>query len=142
MEAFSHQDSFTGRIKRYPDGSMEVLACSRPVFHGPEWVKPVGGPRAVTDLEYLRSVGLEEAATEAEYARLEREAIMEGRARPKRRRGIPPTGRADARGRASMIIALCTPFTYFVTLTLNAGVIDRFNIETSPAACGCGSTTA
>lgn len=85
------------RIKRYPDGSCDVLVCSAPIF------KTEGWEAAETD-------GLTPRAERGEAAKT---ANLE---------------RAQRRARSQLRdIALCTPFTYFVTLTLDPGRIDRYD---------------
>ena len=89
------QVTFTGRIKHYPDGSRELMACSRPWFRDPGW--------------------------EARDPR------------PKRRRSREEGGdmaRAVRRARAQVRdLALCNPFSHFVTLTLDPARVDRYDME-------------
>ena len=87
--------TFTGRIKHYPDGSREVMACSKPWFRAP------GG---------------------------------EDRNPRPRRHSKPSEGggdiaRAVRRARAQVRdLALCNPFTHFVTLTLDQTQVDRYDM--------------
>lgn len=88
------------RVKSYPDGSQEVLACERPVFGLQGW-------------EELGREGLP--------------------SKTRRRKQQPDDGgsdRAVRRARAQVRdIALCTPFRFFVTLTLDGAKVDRYDIK-------------
>ena len=91
----------TARVKAYPSGRTEVLCCDRPIF---------------------REAGTEKSGWK--------------RPRPARRhtREEGPKAPADLdravrRARAQVRdIALCTPFRWFVTLTLDAAKVDRYNM--------------
>lgn len=92
------------RRKVYPDGSYEVMACSEPIFREPGW----------------------EALDYAEEAR---------RKPGKEKSEQPPEKNAKnverSRRRASAKLrdyALCTPFRWFVTLTLAPDKIDRYDM--------------
>jgi hypothetical protein len=85
------------RIKRYPDGSVEILVASRPIF-GTGWES--AEPQA------MRVCRKKSAASAADLDRARR--------------------RAAARVRD---IALCNDFAYFVTLTLDARQIERYDIK-------------
>lgn len=84
--------SHTGRIKSFPDGSREILACSRPVFREEGW----------------------EAQTPVSR---------------KKGQGDGDIQRAMRRARAQVRdLALCNPFTHFVTLTLDSAQVDRYDM--------------
>lgn len=87
-----------GRLKRYPDGSFELMAASAAVFKEPGW--------ELSDkwdtLPKKREVGPPKA---------------ESRARAMRR------ARAQVRD-----LALCNEFRWFVTLTLDREKIDRYDM--------------
>lgn len=86
------------RIKKYPDGSREILACSKPIFCSSGWEE--------SDKWVRDSKG-------------------------KRRGASAPESVSRSRRRAAAKlrdIALCTPFRYFVTLTLSPDQIDRYDI--------------
>lgn len=86
-----------GRLKRYPDGSWELMAASRPIFGGDGWEvsdksdsiasKPQTGKRNAADVE-----------------------------RARRRAGA-----------AVRDIARCTPFRWFVTLTFSPEKVNRYD---------------
>lgn len=85
--------TFTGRVKSFPDGSRELMACSKPIFRAEGW---------------------------------------EQRDKPPRRKaggGGGDTARAMRRARAQVRdLALCNPFTHFVTLTLDQARVDRYDM--------------
>ncbi len=96
--------SSNARCKIYPDGSREWLVCSKPCFR-PEgwertgWDKPRKGRRTKAEQE---------------------------------KSAISPNGdiaRAMRRARAEVReLALCNPFTWFVTLTLDRSKVDRYDM--------------
>ena len=94
-----------GRVKRYPDGTVELMAADRPVFGWAGW-EEVGAPKVLSH-------------------RLDSEQA------PTREKALDPANveRAARRARAKLRdIALCTPFKYFVTLTLDRERIDRYDV--------------
>lgn len=96
----------TCRIKSYPDGSVEVMAASRPIFAGAGWEH--SGREA--DMRRIRA---DEASVRAQAS-------------------AEPSDVARARRRAAARvrdIALCNQFTHFVTLTFDSAKIDRYDIR-------------
>lgn len=96
----------TCRIKTYPDGSVEVMAASRPIFSAAGWEH--SGREA--DMRRMRT---DEASVRAQAS-------------------AEPSDVARARRRAAARvrdIALCNEFTHFVTLTLDAAKVDRYNMS-------------
>ena len=94
------------RVKKYPDGSTEILAASRPVFREKGWEPMEELPPKLHD-----SSGGDAAA-----------------ANP----GPTQTGQERAARRAAAKIrdlALCNRFRWFVTLTLDQTKIDRYDIK-------------
>lgn len=83
----------TGRVKHYPDGSRELLVCSKPVFREEGW--EVRQPRRKAPA----------AAGAGDVKRAQRRA------------------RSEVRD-----LALCNPFTHFVTLTLDGSRVDRYDM--------------
>jgi len=87
--------TFSGRIKSYPDGSRELLACSKSIFREEGWEaeRPVQrGPRKAAE-------------------------------------GPGDIARAQRRARAQVRdLALCNPFSHFVTLTLDPSRVDRYDM--------------
>lgn len=94
-------------LKQYPDGSGEVLAASKPVFREPGW-------------ELRRD---EAAAAEK---RVRPHAAAEDQERAKRR----------ARAKVAEL-ARANDFSYFVTLTLDAERIDRYDIKEQQRVFRC-----
>lgn len=85
------------RFKKYPDGTVELMVCSKPVFRGPGWEPERPQPRS-----------------EANHDGDDKEAAM----------------RSVRRARAKVReLALCTSFRWFVTLTLDAKKVDRYNMD-------------
>lgn len=103
---------YNTRLKSYPDGSCQVLACDREIFGGDGWedrkkwrVPPKAAPTHKTEEEAQGAPSEKPAPSAANIARAARRA------------------RAKLRD-----IALCTPFKYFVTLTLDKDKVDRYDI--------------
>lgn len=84
------------RVKRFPDGSGEVLACSSAIFGFTGW----------------------EAEKPRKKARKGAQEAPDGPERAMRR------ARAQVKD-----LALCTPFKWFVTLTLDGARVDRYDIK-------------
>lgn len=83
----------TGRVKHYPDGSWELLVCSKPIFREEGW--------------------------EARQPRKKAPASV----------GAGDVKRAQRRARSEVRdLALCNPFTHFVTLTLDGARVDRYDM--------------
>lgn len=86
------------RIKSYPDGSTQVLVCDKPIFGGAGWERAGEGPKVPNT---AKKRGEEGESVERSMRR----------------------ARAQVRD-----IALCTPFSYFVTLTLDKAKVDRYDM--------------
>ena len=91
------------RIKKYPDGSCEIMACDKPIFFESGW----------EECDKPSKVPL-----------------------PKKKEPCPRSTSEDGTDRAmrrakSRVrdIALCNGFQYFVTLTLSASEVDRYDIK-------------
>ena len=105
-----NQIAHNGLVYSYPDGSSDVLVCTRPIFREPGWesawgtdqAKPVPAPR--------------EKGKKSEGLDMERSMR---RARAKLRR-----------------LALANGFDYFVTLTLDPARIDRYDSAAVVRALG------
>lgn len=119
------------RIKRYPDGSAEIVASSVafgggevrrdparyddnvPTFWLPDWVRP----RTPDEVEGV-------------YASLERIAIQEEAiwTDEQRQRAAATRARAQRRARVAVRdLGLCNDWAYFVTLTLDPQRINRYD---------------
>lgn len=95
LAAMQNQIIYTGRVKRYPDGSRELLVCSKPIFREEGW-----------------------------------EARKPQKKRAPSQKGGGDVLRAQRRARSQVRdLALCNPFTHFVTLTLDAGKVDRYDMS-------------
>lgn len=108
-----------GRRKEYADGSYELMLCTRPVFRVPGWedhfdhsgYKPAFDPQSREVERDLVALGWKEAEAPKEprpedVARAARRALVRVRD-----------------------IALSNSFDYFVTLTLDASKVDRYDIK-------------
>ena len=111
-----------GRLKKYPDGSTELLCCSRPVFREKGWELREGRPLAALSAERSGAQSADapdgrkgDPETEAPAGAEEKAASTERAAR-----------RAAAKVRD---LALCNDFAWFVTLTLDADKVDRYDVR-------------
>lgn len=112
------------RIKTYPDGSASVLVADRRIFREPGWVEI--GKKPDKDAQRLWEA-LEDAAPEAcelsQYALARQED-------EDRERAAASLDRAQRRARnAVQDLALSNDFRYFVTLTLDAKRVDRYDVR-------------
>lgn len=100
----------TQRIKEYPAAGMwECLTADRPIFREPGWERPDGGYRPIT-----QNSNTERSAENGDQAASSPESIA----------------RAVRRARVALRdYALCTDFSYFVTLTLDPSKVDRFDMR-------------
>ena len=97
LKVFASDIFCTGRIKKYPSGLTQMLACDRPIFGGSGW-EDSDKERHVKDTR-------------------------------RKREGNAALLRSIRRARAQVRdIALCTPFVYFVTLTLDKSKVDRYDM--------------
>lgn len=102
------------RIKAYPNGATQVLCCDREIFGGKGW-------------EDVRGAGGVLWADENAAARKQPSRPKEGGAK----REPKDVQRSVRRARAQVWdYALCTPFRYFVTLTLDKDKVDRYDVKT------------
>lgn len=94
--------SHFSRLKSYPDGSWELMACSADVFRDSGY-EPVDKPVHKSDVSHKRDTSGEHSAADVERAR---------------------------RRAASAVrdLALCNDFRWFVTLTLDQQHIDRYDM--------------
>ena len=118
------------RVKRYPDGSTEIVAASAPFGGGEVRREPERFDGDADPLAPPRRRSL--AEREADYELLEREAIQdedghEARARAERA-ARASRERAQRRARVAVRdLGLCNDWEYFVTLTLDPARIDRYD---------------
>lgn len=93
----------TARVKTYSDGSLEILACDRAIFHPEGWERAGEAPRR---RRHRPPDTKEEASQEQDNL-----------------------GRAMRRARAQVRdLALSNPFRWFVTLTLDQAKVDRYDM--------------
>ena len=96
--------SSTCRVKTYPDGSVELLACDQAIFH------PKGWERAGWHSKGRRRAAERPQAIPEENQRANLDRVMR-------------RARAQVRD-----IALSNPFRWFVTLTLDPARVDRYDM--------------
>lgn len=110
-------------VRKYPDGSAHIIASERAIFREPGW----------EDVSFRKHRSTAEAAGEipggfdvTELSSYAIERIEEG----ERVRTAESLSRAQRRAKAAVRdLALSNDFTYFVTFTLNAEKIDRYDIR-------------
>lgn len=120
------------RIKRYPDGSAEIVAASAPFGGGEIRREP---PRFDTGeaeqaiFEAMLSDEYRAILAEERYAALERAAIQDEGEDPSVRKARQANReRAQRRARVAVRdLGLCNDWAYFVTLTLDRQRIDRYD---------------
>nr|CRY94451.1 hypothetical protein [uncultured prokaryote] len=94
----------TARVKTYPDGSMELLACDQAIFHAQGWERAGERPKRRRRPS---------AAQEDDAGTQDRESVERSMRR----------ARAQVRD-----LALANPFRWFVTLTLDQTRVDRYDM--------------
>ena len=126
------QTRHTCRIKRYPDGSVSITAANRAVFREPGWepeTAPPGRDLYENVPEDLRQLWADEAA----YRILEDGHTPEeqqGAAAPEQAGGRPTDDRGRRRAASALRdLALSNDWRWFVTLTLNGDLIDRYDYQ-------------
>lgn len=94
--------SHFARIKSYPGGGVEIMAAERPIFRDAGWEAADDWAAAPTKKQRGEAAGTDKAAS---------------------------LDRAMRRARAQVRdIALCNGFRWFVTLTLDAARVDRYDM--------------
>lgn len=112
------------RIKRYPDGSADIVVGSRPFGGGEAAAEPQR-----YDYIVLPSPLPRQTAEEA-YAELERDAIQCDGVDTEAQERAAAANRARAQRRARVAVrdlGLCNEWSYFVTLTLDRRRVDRYD---------------
>ena len=116
-----------GRIKKYPSGAWELLVCNRPIFRESGWEDRA----ADKQFDPLRRHESAEAAEAAQAAEDAAAAAAEGTEGTEAAEGgeVPANLDRAARRAAGRVrdLALCNDFSWFVTLTLDASKVDRFD---------------
>ena len=114
------------RIKTYPDGSAVVLVADRAIFREPGWDELGHGSEqraAQRLLARLAAMDRREPVELSQYAIARAEAEDEARA-------AESLARAQRRARnAVRDLALSNDFRFFVTFTLNAEKVDRYDVR-------------
>lgn len=108
------------RVRIYPDGGAEVLICSRPIFREPGWE---ARSEAALPLADQRAFEAEDRMVEAERAG---RWLSDGEEPPKDVANILRAVRR-AKARVRLLARATTSFQYFVTLTLDASKVDRYD---------------
>lgn len=111
-----------GRLKKYPGGGWELLAASKPIFREAGWELSEGRPLAALLAERSGA----QSADAPEGRKGEPEAEAPAGAEDK----AASTERAARRAAAKVRdLALCNAFAWFVTLTLDADKVDRYDVR-------------
>lgn len=112
-----------GKRTEYPDGSYKLICCSRPVFRVPGWEDHYADQRRERN-RLIDEHSIHNARTNRDLAELGWEA------RAKRAPSPENIQRAARRASARVRdLALCNDFAWFVTLTLDAQKIDRYDVS-------------
>lgn len=112
---------YNSRIKLYPDGTQEILACERSIWGLSGWERTAFWPD-----EHVIPAGDDLSADWGVWDSDDRVAAWEKRQAAKAAANL---ARAQHRAKAQLRdAALCTKMSYFVTLTLDAAKIDRHDM--------------
>lgn len=110
------------RIKTYPDGSAQVLLAERAIFQEPGW-QEIGEKEPDTAALWAALDSRVDEFELSQYALARREG-------EERARAAASLDRAQRRARnAVRDLALSNDFRYFVTFTLNAERVDRYDVR-------------
>lgn len=128
MELSTRQTQFgircNTRVKLYPTGACEVLTASRSVFRIAGWEQSDKWDRCSSEDPQL---SLDE---ETAYEVLERRAIEDEDGAAEAAAAAAALLRAQRRARTKVRdLALSNDFRYFVTLTLDGGKVDRYDVH-------------
>jgi len=125
----SERDLFHNcRIKSYPDGTVEVCCANRQIFRAPGWEGPHRLPSQLPTPEQERMLRQLTADPERQPDILapEEEALY-GAEPPDRAAALE---RAKRRARSAVRdLGLANDWAYFVTLTLDAQRVDRYDVR-------------
>lgn len=112
------------RVKHYPSGACEILTASRAVFRVSGWEQSDKWDRRTSQDPLLLPPDYEAA-----YAALERAAIKDEDGAAAEAAAAAALLRAQRRARTKVRdLALSNEFRYFVTLTLDGGKVDRYDV--------------
>lgn len=110
------------RIKRYPDGSAVLLLSDRAIFRAPGWEEV--NPKKRKDVGALLSE-LSDSYDVAELSQYELARLEEREAAS----AAASLARAQRRAKAAVRdLGLCNDWRFFVTLTLDAAKVDRYDV--------------
>lgn len=110
----------TARIKTYPDGSQEVMVCNFPVFREAGW--------ELVEDEKRPKKGKKKKKKECDGADRNLETVTEEKEEAEKGQS-EDVQRSIRRAKAQLKdLALCTPFKYFLTFTLDQQKIDRYDM--------------
>lgn len=110
------------RIVKYPDGSSVILVADRDIFREPGWVEASDAPKVSNNQDRIETQALDigelsqyQLARQEEAEQQRREASLD---------------RAQRRARAAVRdLGMCNDWRFFVTLTLDAAKIDRYDVR-------------
>lgn len=99
------------KVKAYPDGAQQLLCCDRSIFHAPGW-------EPSKDKQRPQKAEKKSAQDKGDHQAPENQ--------PQTQESLE---RAMRRARTQVRdLALCTPFRYFVTLTLDQAKVNRYDM--------------
>lgn len=108
------------RIKTYPDGTREIMVADRDIFRAPGWESSDGKKKLSRKWD---SNELPEDVSELTQYALARMEEAE------QQRKAESTARAQRRAKAAVRdLGMCNDFRFFVTLTLDAARVDRYDM--------------
>lgn len=108
------------RSKKYPDGSREVIVADRDIFREPGWQDASDAPK--------QSHKWDSKEAEPDVAELSQYALAR-KEDAERKRAADSLDRAQRRARAAVRdLGLCNDWRFFVTLTLDAAKVDRYDV--------------
>lgn len=115
---------FNTRVKTYPSGECEVLTASRSVFRAPGWEQSNKWDRRHSEDPLLC------LDPETAYEIAERRAIQDEDGAAAEAAQAAALLRAQRRARTKVRdLALSNEFRYFVTLTLDGGKVERYDVR-------------
>lgn len=128
MSSQNNPRYYTGRFKHYPDGSWELMTASCAIWsEEPQSRASCASKPEPIDMKLLFELGMIDAPEEGGLAWTyddDGERIVSASKRAENLKRAMRRARTKVRD-----IALCTPFKYFVTLTLDKAKVDRYDMD-------------
>ena len=122
LSTSSSSVTHNGRVKRYADGSGEVLAAQRKVFRAAGWELSDKWDRRYSEDPLLPQDAEAQNAEDERRGKVEFDDVMRAETERAARQRAQRRARTQVRD-----LARCNEFRYFVTLTLDARSVDRYD---------------